>query len=232
MIRELFNWVTNSLTATSSIALLAAFIWGILSVLLSPCHLSSIPLIVGYINGQEKLSTKRAFKLSSIFTLGMIISFFIIGVVTALLGRLIGDLGSWGNYLVAGVFFIMGLNFLDIISFDWDDNKSKLVKSKGYIGALLLGLVLGVALGPCTFAYLAPILGVVFNLSTNNLVYAISLMGSYIIGYALVIVAAGTLFEWVQSYLDWVGESKVSMIIKKICGVLLLFGVIYLVYTA
>ncbi|PRX27179.1 cytochrome c-type biogenesis protein [Orenia metallireducens] len=232
MIRELFTWVTNSLTASASIALLAAFIWGMLSVLLSPCHLSSIPLIVGYINGQEKLSTKRAFKLSLLFTLGMIISLFIIGVVTALLGRLIGDLGSWGNYLVAGVFFIMGLNFLEIISFDWDDNSSKVVKSKGYLGALLLGLVLGVALGPCTFAYLAPALGVVFNLSTSNLVYAIFLMGSYLVGYALVIVVAGTLVEWVQSYLDWVGESKFSRIVKRVCGVLLLLGVIYLIYTA
>jgi len=46
---KLFITLTHAVEGTAAIALAAAFIWGILSILLSPCHLSSIPLIVGFI---------------------------------------------------------------------------------------------------------------------------------------------------------------------------------------
>lgn len=44
-----------------------ALLWGILSVVLSPCHLSSIPLIVGFIDQQGRMSTRRAFFISAPF---------------------------------------------------------------------------------------------------------------------------------------------------------------------
>ena len=31
-----------------------------------------------------------------------------------------GDVGAIGNYLVAGIFFLVGLYLLDIIKFDWN----------------------------------------------------------------------------------------------------------------
>jgi cytochrome c-type biogenesis protein len=107
--------LSQALKTTPIIAFLAAFIWGILSILLSPCHLSSIPLIVGFINGKGKVSTRRAFWLSLLFAVGILITIGLIGVVTGLLGRMLGDIGRFGNYLVAGIFFLVGLYLLDII---------------------------------------------------------------------------------------------------------------------
>lgn len=92
MIIELFNSLSNALTANPAIALGAAFIWGVLSILLSPCHLASIPLIIGFLNGQGGLTTAKALRLSSLFTLGIILMMALIGVVTSILGRLMGDL--------------------------------------------------------------------------------------------------------------------------------------------
>ena len=52
MIVELFTWLSQALTSSPEIAIGAAFIWGVLSVILSPCHIACIPLIVGFIDGQ------------------------------------------------------------------------------------------------------------------------------------------------------------------------------------
>ena len=61
MIEQLFTTLTPAVEGTPAIALAAAFVWGVLSIILSPCHLASIPLIIGFINEQGLTSTKRAF---------------------------------------------------------------------------------------------------------------------------------------------------------------------------
>ena len=37
-----------------ALAVLGCFLWGMVSALLSPCHIASIPLIVAYVGGQER----------------------------------------------------------------------------------------------------------------------------------------------------------------------------------
>src|SRR4030042_1241289 len=100
MILGIFNWLSNALYSAPYIALIASFAWGVLSIVLSPCHLASIPLIVGFIDKQGKITTKRAFMLAVLFSLGILITIALIGLVTGMLGRLLGDVGRLGNYLV------------------------------------------------------------------------------------------------------------------------------------
>ncbi len=111
MIVELFTWLSGALTQSPEIAIGAAFIWGVLSVILSPCHIACIPLIVGFIDGQGNISTGRAFGLSFLFGLGILITIGIIGLITGLAGRMIGDIGGYGNYFVAVIFFAVGSQF-------------------------------------------------------------------------------------------------------------------------
>ena len=105
---ELFTILTHAVEGTPLIAIAASALWGVMSVLLSPCHLSSIPLIVGYIDKQGKMTARRAFLISSLFAVGILITIAIIGVITALFGRMLGDIGAWGNYFIAIIFFIVG----------------------------------------------------------------------------------------------------------------------------
>ena len=58
---DLFTSLNHAVEGTPALALSAAVAWGILSIVLSPCHLASIPLIVGFISGQGRMSTARAF---------------------------------------------------------------------------------------------------------------------------------------------------------------------------
>ena len=82
------------------------------------------------------------------------------------------------------------------------------MKRKGLLAALILGLVFGIALGPCTFAYLAPMLGVTFKLAATNLAYGVVLLLAYGVGHCSVIVAAGTSTELVQRFLNWNDASR------------------------
>lgn len=212
------------------LALLASFVWGVLSILLSPCHLSSIPLVVGFVSSQGKISLGRTFSISLIFSIGILITIALIGFVTASLGRLMGDVGSTGNYLVAGIFFIVGLYLLDIIRFDWNRGL-KGTKTEGLLAALILGLFFGVALGPCTFAYMAPVLGIVFQTAKTNYFLAVMFLLAFGVGHCSVIVGAGTITGKVQKYLNWSEESNVLLWIKRGCGLLVILGGFYLLTT-
>jgi cytochrome c-type biogenesis protein len=230
--QQLFTYLTQAVEGTPAIAMTAAVLWGILSIVLSPCHLASIPLIVGFIDQQGRMTTRRAFTISLLFSLGILITIGVIGAITAAAGRMMGDIGQWGNYFVAILFFIVGLYLLDAIHLPMPNAAQPGMKSKGMLAAFILGLVFGVALGPCTFAYMAPMLGVTFRLASTNLAYGILLLVLYGVGHCGVIVLAGTFTEVVQRYLNWTEKSKGSLILKKVCGVLVIMGGLYLVYTA
>ncbi|MDX9709391.1 MAG: cytochrome c biogenesis protein CcdA [Trichloromonas sp.] len=229
---SLFIALTNAVTGTPLIALSAALLWGILSVVLSPCHLAGIPLIVGFIDGQGPMTTRRAFLISSLFAVGILITIALIGVVTAAAGRMLGDLGPWANGFVAGIFILVGLHLLDFIPLPWSGPGGVGMVRKGMLAAFLLGLIFGVALGPCTFAYMAPMLAVAFSQAAENMVYAASLLLAYGLGHCAVIVLAGTFTEVIQHYLDWNEKSKGAVILKKICGILVIAGGAWLICSA
>jgi cytochrome c-type biogenesis protein len=230
MISELFTILTRAVEGTAFVAICASFAWGILSILLSPCHLASIPLIVGFIDGQGRITTRRAFVISSLFAVGILITIGIIGAITAALGRMMGDIGRYGNYFVALVFFAVGLHLLGVIPMPWNAPGRVGLKRKGMLTAFVLGLVFGIALGPCTFAFMAPMLGVTFKLASTNHLYGVLLLVVYGLGHCSVLVLAGTCTELVQCYLNWNEKSRGAVILKKICGVLVLMGGLYLIY--
>lgn len=229
---SLFIALSNAVTGAPLIALSAALLWGVLSVVLSPCHLASIPLIVGFIDGQGPMTTRRAFLISNLFAVGILITIALIGVITAAAGRMMGDLGPWANWFVAGIFILVGLHLLDVIPMPWSGPGGVGMARKGMLAAFLLGLIFGVALGPCTFAYMAPMLAVAFSQAADNMVYAASLLLAYGIGHCAVIVLAGTFTEVIQHYLDWNENSKGAVILKKICGILVITGGVWLIYSA
>ncbi|MFH1609667.1 MAG: cytochrome C biogenesis protein, partial [Candidatus Bipolaricaulota bacterium] len=81
-------------------------------------------------------------------------------------------------------------------------------------------------------AYMAPMLGVTFGLATTSLVYAGVLLAMYAIGHCAVIVLAGTFMGMVQRYLNWTEKSRGTVIVKRVCGVLVILGGLYLIYAA
>ena len=232
MLEQLFTTLTRAIEGAPAVAVSAAFVWGVLSIALSPCHLASIPLIVGFIDEQGRITTRRAFQIALLFSLGILVTIGLIGAITAAAGRMMGDVGAFGNYFVAAIFFLVGLHLLGVIPMPFTGPGQVKMKKRGRIAAFLLGLLFGVALGPCTFAYMAPMLAVTFRTAAAHMAYGILLLISYGVGHCAVIVLAGTFTETVQHYLNWNESSQGATILKKICGVLVLLGGLWMIYTA
>jgi cytochrome c-type biogenesis protein len=231
-VEKLFTALGHAVEGAPLIALAAAMAWGVLSIILSPCHLASIPLIVGYISKQGKVTVRRAFWTSTLFAVGILITIAAIGAITAAAGRMLGDVGRYGNYIVALIFFIVGLHLLGVIPMPWSGPGQVGMKRKGLLAAFVLGLLFGIALGPCTFAYMAPMLGVTFKLAKSAPLYGMSLLLAYGVGHCAVIIAAGTSTELVQRFLNWNEQSKGVAVVKIICGILVILGGAWLIYTA
>ncbi len=229
MLDTLFSELTLALGQSFWFALAASFSWGILSVLLSPCHLSGIPLVIGYISSHGRVKVKQTVALSLLFASGSLFTIAVIGVITASMGRMLGDTGVWGSYVIAGVFILMGLYLLEIIKLPWNGITFADEQRGGLWGAFLLGLLFGIGLGPCTFAFLAPVLGAVFSIASNSWLKAVLLIAAFGIGHATVIAVAGSMTNLVQRYLDWAGKSVAMVYVKRSSGLLLLIvGLYYL----
>ena len=228
----IFSSLNRAIEGSPFIALSAAFAWGILSVLLSQCHIASIPLIVGIIGEQKGMTVGRAFRTALLFSLGVLASIALIGAITAGLGRMLGNVGGWVNYLVAAVFFVMGLHLLDVIPLPLGGRAGMPTARRGYLAALAIGFVYGVALGPCTFAYMAPILAVAFKAGATAPLFGAGLFTAFGLGHCTVITAAGTSVKRVQDYLRWSEDARAMLIGRRGCGVLVLAGGLYFLYTA
>ncbi len=230
--QDLFTNLSRAVEGAPAVALAAAALWGVLSIVLSPCHLASVPLIVGFISEQGRVTTRRAFGTATLFAVGILITIAAIGAITAAAGRMMGDVGRYGNYFVALIFFGVGLHLVGVIPLNFSGTGPVGMKRKGLLAAFILGLVFGLALGPCTFAYMAPMLAVTFKLAATNFLYGALLLLAYGVGHCAVIVAAGTSTELVQRFLNWNEQSKGLATLKIICGILVMFGGVWLIYTA
>jgi len=181
----------NLLIQTSPwLAPLAVLVGGALTAS-NPCVLAMIPLTMAFVGAYQGASgAKKAFSFSLLFILGLTITFTLLGLVAALMGRMVGDVGNFWPYLVAAVCLVMGLHLLDILKFDLPLVTAWRPQKPGPLGAFLLGLLFGVVSTPCATPILAVLL--VYIASKGNLAYGGLLLFLYALGHCLLILIAGT----------------------------------------
>jgi cytochrome c-type biogenesis protein len=229
---SLFSSLSEAVHGAVPIAMGAALVWGVLSIVLSPCHLASIPLVVAFIGEQGTSSGRRAFTIAVVFAVGILVTIAAVGGITAALGRMLGDVGRYVSYGLALIFLFLGLHFLGVVPLPWTGSGPSSPRRRGVLGAFVLGLLFGIGVGPCTFAYMAPMLGVTLKVASSSWLYGVSLLLLYGVGHCSVIVVAGTSAQLVQRYLDWHEGSRGATVLRQACGVLVILGGAYLVYTA
>lgn len=227
---DLLTALARTLNSQPELALLGAFLWGVASILLSPCHLAGVPLIVAYTGRSTALSSCRAAGLSTVFALGILVTVAIIGAFSVVAGRMLGALGGVTNYLVAALLFVVGLELLGAWPFRWTGLPRPETTRRGMFGAFLFGLAFGSALGPCTFAFLGPVMGATVQMAGTRPVFAGLLMLAYAVGHCGVLALAGASGPLLARYAAW-GDRGVS-VLRRTCGVLVLAGGLYLVYAA
>jgi len=191
MLENIFLTVNQWIAGGTAIAAAGCFIWGMISVVFSPCHLASIPLIVAYVGGQETLlKPRQAAHYSIAFTVGLFITIALIGIICALLGRMLGDVGSYWQILVGLVLVWVALGMLGIEKCSLSGSLLYKLNLRGMGGALALGLAYGVLSGSCTFGFIAPILAIVTV--QEKVVTGVLFILLFAIGHCLPIVVAGS----------------------------------------
>lgn len=191
MISDLLLTINGWMSGGIGIAALGCFLWGVVSVTLSPCHLASIPLIVSYVAGQKTLLRPRSAVFYAVtFTLGLFITIALIGIICSLLGRMLGDVGSWWTILVGVVLLWVSLDMLGIQSLSMSGSLMARLRVRGIGGAFILGLAYGVLSGSCTFGFMAPILAIVTV--QQKVVAGSVMMILFALGHCLPIAIAGS----------------------------------------
>jgi len=191
MLAEWFITINEWITGAFYLAALGCFLWGMVSVLFSPCHLASIPLIVAYVAGQDQtMKPRQAAQYAVLFTVGLFITIAVIGVVCALLGRMLGDVGSYWQILVGLVLVWVALGMLGVEKCNLSGSRLQRLNVKGRGGAFLLGLAYGVLSGSCTFGFVAPILAIITV--QQQVLTGVMLILLFALGHCLPIVIAGS----------------------------------------
>ncbi|NDV22612.1 cytochrome c biogenesis protein CcdA [Desulfovibrio sp. JC022] len=208
-------------------AAFGCLLWGVVSVLFSPCHLASIPLIVGYVGGQNELvEGRRAWGYAGLFTLGLFITIAVIGIVCAVLGRLMGDVGPWWTVVVGAVLLWVALDMLGLAKCSMSGNLMGRFKLKGYTGAFVLGLAYGILSGSCTFGFIAPILAIITV--QGQIATGILLIVLFGIGHCLPIAVAGSSTALVRRMLESSRWQQGGNLFRKMAGALIgLLGIYF-----
>jgi cytochrome c-type biogenesis protein len=191
MLTQFFLTLNDWITGATYLAALGCFLWGMVSVLFSPCHLASIPLIVAYVAGQDRvLKPRQAAHYAILFTAGLFITIAVIGIVCALLGRMLGDVGSYWQIAVGLILIWVALGMLGVEKCNFSGSRLQRLNVKGLRGAFLLGLAYGVLSGSCTFGFIAPILAIITV--QQQILTGVLLILLFALGHCLPIVVAGT----------------------------------------
>lgn len=222
---ELFTALSHGLEQSPALAVLAAFGWGIASVALSPCHLTSVPLAVGYL-GAAPGGGRSPLGLGLVLATAELLTLAAIGAITIAAGRIAGDVWGVGSWIAAGLMLLAGLALLDVLPLPSTGGLRRVV-SRDLRGAATLGATLGVTLGPCTFAFMAPVLATAMIATPAA---AVAVLAGFAAGHVLATVAAGLLGARVGGWLR--SGRRFTAIAKAVVGAALIAAALYLVATA
>jgi cytochrome c-type biogenesis protein len=191
MLDTVFLAVNEWMAAGTALAAAGCFLWGMVSVLFSPCHLASIPLIVAYVGGQQKaLVPRQAAGYAVAFSCGLFITIAVIGAICALLGRMLGDIGDWWQILIGGVLIWVALGMLGVEKCMMSGSLLYRLNFRGLSGAFGLGLGYGILSGSCTFGFIAPILAIITV--QQEVATGVLFILLFAVGHCLPIAVAGS----------------------------------------
>ena len=208
---------------------LAAFLGGILTAS-NPCVLVMIPLMIGFTAGnKESRGILSSLAFSGVFVIGLSITFTLLGIIAALGGRLLGDVGGYWKYIVALVALVMGVHLLGFFQFSFSIPINTKFLKKGMLGSLLLGMLFGVVSTPCAVPILVLLLTYIAG-KGSSLLYGGILLLFYALGHCALILVAGVSMGAARVLIESKGSKKVSSILRKIGGVLIILVGLYFLF--
>jgi cytochrome c biogenesis protein CcdA len=225
--QNLFGDVTQLIQHNPWLAVVAVFIGGIMTAS-NPCVLAMVPLMMGMVAGsKESTGIKKTLAFSLLFILGLSVTFTVLGLISALMGRMFGDVGGLWKYLVATVCLVMGLQLLGVFKLELRLPQIFNVRKEGWLGAFLLGLLFGVVSTPCAVPILAVLLA--FVAQKGNVLYGGLLLFVYALGHSALVLVAGTSMGAAKRLIESKGLRRTNLVLQKAAGALIILIGIYFV---
>ncbi len=214
---DFFILINQWMGSGTLLGALGCFLWGMVSVLFSPCHLASIPLIVSYVAGQDKeVKGRQAAAYALLFTLGLFTTIAVIGILCSLLGRMLGDIGPYWVILVGLVLLWVSLDMLGLSRWSLSGGGLSRLKVRGMTGAVVLGLAYGVLSGSCTFGFIAPILAIITI--QEKIATGLAFIILFGIGHCLPIAVAGSSTALVKKLMANAAWQKGGVVLRRSAG--------------
>ena len=220
--------LTQLFSTQSSIYILfgAAFLGGLISSI-SPCSLSMLPLIIGYIGGYSDEKPLKTLLQMIVFVIGSGIVFSIIGAICALTGKMfIGN--PYFALIVASIVMIMGLKILGFLEFDLPPIIKEIPKNEfnnDFLYPLILGAVFALIGTPCSTPILASIMA--FASISAKISSAVIMLFLFSICQGLILILAGFITSKIKTSEKFY---QLSEKIMKFSGILLILVSLYIFY--
>jgi cytochrome c biogenesis protein CcdA len=219
--------IANYPAAAAATALLAG-----LASSLSPCTVSAVPLVVGFVGGYADGSRRRAFLYAAAFVLGLALAFTGSGLAIALAGAMFLPAGGiWRGILialalVAGLSLIAGRALPGLGAAQCGTGGIHSAQWKGMIGALMTGALSGVVFAPCATPVMVGILALIGN--QQDVLFGAFLMFLYSLGHGALLLAAGSSIGFAQwlARARWAG--RINWLFTQLAGALLVGYALYL----
>lgn len=227
MINQWLETLSTLISESFWLAPLLALLAGVLTSV-TPCALSSVPLVIGYVGGTGNNDPKKAFRLSLTFALGMAATFTALGTAASLLGKLMGTSSKWWYIALGILMLLMALQTWEIYNFIPSTYLISKNTKKGYIGAFVAGILGGVFSSPCATPVLIVLLGIVAK--SGNVVWGILLLLLYSIGHSVLVLIAGTSVGFVKKVTSSGRYGLFSKILKLLMGGIILLIAFYMFY--
>ena len=195
---------------------------------LTPCSVSSVPLVIGYVGGAAGSDTSKAFRLSLVFVFGSALTFTALGTAASTAGMFFMGAASWWYLILGSLMILMALQtwgIFEIIPSSYLMSKNR---RKGYLGAFIAGILGGIFSSPCSTPVLIALLAIVAG--KGSIIWGASLLILYSVGHGLLALAAGTSFSFAQKLSENIEESRAGSMIKLALGAIILLAGLYMLY--
>lgn len=214
------NYLEKANFLSYPICLFLGFLSGMAAI---TCFLPVIPVVMGFIGGQE-ITRKKLLLVPFFIMLGSIIILSILGITVSLAGLTLQKYAAkYWHYIIGIICILIGLLTLRIIKIS--TLKLPKIKYKGFFGPLVFGLLMGGVIGFGS-SCCAPVLPIVLTYAAiqGRPVHGALILSSFAIGQSIPIFGIGV-FTTVLGNI----ARKWTSYVPKVAGVLLLAGGIYFI---
>ncbi|MFH1654555.1 MAG: cytochrome c biogenesis protein CcdA [Pseudomonadota bacterium] len=210
----------------SLFVILMVFFIGMLSSL-TPCLWPVIPVLLLFIGVKPDGNRMHNLKLTSLFVLGLALTYSLLGLIVSAFGKNLGFLfqESWFLLLIVLFFIMMSLSLFGVFKIRMPSHlqeKLERVGGKGYKRSFLAGITTGLIASPCVTPVVAGVLGVVAIKA--EYLWGLTLLLVYSLGMGIVFLILSLFLHEIKGRIKSGGWMN---IVQKGLGVLMIVPAIY-----